>query len=75
MLLPLAGSLAAADERLAGRLGRERLEAIAALVPEEWLEGEPAQRRAAHVDYLAARLAAPRDFVEEADRARLAVPA
>ena len=75
VLLPYAGSLAAADERLAVRLPAGRLEEIAALVPDAWFEGEPARRRRAHVDYLAARLRAPRDFVEEADRARLAVAA
>ena len=42
-----------------------------------WLAGDPAfatvaENRAAYVTYLLARLAAPREFVEEAERARLA---
>ena len=44
-------------------------------VPVAWLDGEPAftsvdDNRLAYVDYLRRRLAAPRAFVEEAERAR-----
>ena len=51
------------------------LEALVALVPDAWLAGEPAfaslaDNRRAYVDYLRARIAAPRAFVEEAERAR-----
>jgi hypothetical protein len=70
VLLPAAGSIAAADERLAGRVDGGRLEAIAAEVPDLWLEGDPPARRRAHVDYLLRRLAPPRAFAEEAERAR-----
>jgi len=64
VLLPYAGSIAEADERLAPRVGQALLEDVARLVPEAWAsDSSPA-------DYLARRLEAPRGFVEEAERAR-----
>lgn len=70
VLLPCAGSISEADARLAGVLDRSVLEEVAALVPDEWLDEEPEARRAAYVDYLSARLEAPREFAMEAERAR-----
>jgi hypothetical protein len=75
VLLPYAGELAAADAPLAARLTEPVLHAIVALVPDAWLAAgtataTPAERRTAYLDYLRARLAAPRPFVEEAIRAR-----
>ena len=67
VLLPSAGSIAAADERLAPRVDRDLLEAIVALVPEAWFAGARAE---AYVEYLTRRLQAPRRFVEEAESAR-----
>jgi hypothetical protein len=67
VLLPFAGSIAEADERLAPRVTRELLESIAEAVPADWLDGDTAQ---VYVDYLLGRLAEPREFVEEAERAR-----
>jgi hypothetical protein len=65
VLLPFAGSIVEADERLAPRVDRALLQRLVALVPEEWsAEGE--------LDYLERRLAAPRTFVEKAERARSA---
>src|SRR5919199_80844 len=61
VLLPVASSIAAADERLAARADPA---AAVALVPEAWTNGAP---YAAHLE---ARLAEPRDWVREADRAR-----
>jgi len=69
VLLPRAGSIAAADERLAAQLDSGALERIAALVPRDWLVRDPAST---YVEYLALRLQPPRVFVEEADRARRA---
>lgn len=76
VLLPSAGSIVEADERLAPLLDRAGLEAILADVPDDWLVPEPnyptpATLRAAYVDYLTRRLEAPRAFVEEAERARV----
>jgi hypothetical protein len=64
VLLPYAGSIAHADERLAPRVDRPLLEALVALVPEQWLSDRWP------VEYLERRLAEPRGFVEEAERAR-----
>src|SRR3954468_20997824 len=77
VLLPFAGSLAAADERLAPLVDRPVLESLAAAIPDDWLTPEPGlpdpdAHRRAYVDYLVTRLEAPRPFVEEADRARAA---
>jgi hypothetical protein len=63
VLLPFAGSIAEADERLAPRVDRALLEHLAELVPEEWRSGDP-------VEYLERRLKAPRTFVVEAEDAR-----
>jgi hypothetical protein len=67
VLLPLASQLARADEEMPRALDAQRLAAVVDLVPEEWLAG--GLPRAAYVDYLARRLAAPRAFAEEAQRA------
>jgi hypothetical protein len=71
-LLPLAGDLAAADAELAPRITRGALEAIAAEVPDGWLDGPepPAAMRRGYVDHLWSRLTLPRLFVEEAIRAQ-----
>ena len=64
VLLPFAGPIAEADERLAGRLGRDVLERVAGLVPPDWAGDAP------YAEHLARRLEAPRAWVEEADGAR-----
>jgi hypothetical protein len=61
VLLPVAASVAAVDARLAALA---RPWDAAALVPEAWTDGAP------YADHLEARLAEPRDWVKEADRAR-----
>jgi hypothetical protein len=66
VLLPYAGAITAADDRLAPRVGRELLERIVALVPDVWLGSD----RHVYVDYLERRLEAPRPFVELAEGAR-----
>lgn len=78
VLLPWASGLAAAGARLAPRLGPEVIATVLALVPDSWLEGEPAfadaaAHRAAYADHLARRLEAAPIFVEEAERARAAL--
>lgn len=76
VLLPYASSIAAADARLAPLVTREGLERIVASVPDAWLKDgagtmdRPDRHRQAYVDYLLARLESPRQFVEDADRAR-----
>jgi len=65
VLLPYAGPIAAADERLAPRATEGVIEAVACAVPAEWVDD-----REVYAQFLRARLAAPRDFAEEAERAR-----
>jgi hypothetical protein len=76
VLLPRAERLAEVDAELAAALDPARLAAIVAAVPDAWLGGDApfpdaASERAAYVEYLTLRRAAPRAFVEEAIRARL----
>jgi hypothetical protein len=68
VLLPFAGPILEADAALAPVLDRAAVRELVALVPEEWI-GDAGE----YVSYLEARLAAPRGFAEEAERARLAV--
>ena len=70
VLLPVAGPIGEADERLAPRVTPELLREVLAAVPADWLGGEPAET---YVRYLLRRLEPPRPFVEEAERARLAL--
>ena len=74
-LLPGASALDAVDGELAARLTPEILTDIVASIPDEWLAGDShfasaSEHRAAYVEYLTLRLAAPRAFVAEAIRAR-----
>ena len=69
LLLDRAGSLEAADSRLAGRALEAAPEAVR-LVPNEWLGPDPEARRADLLGFLVERLRSPRDFVEEANSAR-----
>jgi hypothetical protein len=64
VLLPSAGSIAAADERLAEQVDLSLLEGVIGLVPGDWLSGEP------YLEYLMRRLESPRRFVAEAENAR-----
>jgi hypothetical protein len=77
VLLGVASDLAGTDERLARRITPEFIEHVVGLIPDSWLGAEPAfenvaDHRAAYVNYLVSRLAAPRAFVEEALRAQAA---
>jgi len=75
VLLPFARSINDVDDALAEALGGGAVEEVVALVPDGWLvadgeEADPAGRRRAYVEYLTRRLAPPRAFAEEAERAR-----
>jgi hypothetical protein len=67
VLLPRAGSILEADERLSPRAERGLLQHVVALVPSEWFVGDPAE---AYVEYLERRLQPPRAFAREAERVR-----
>jgi hypothetical protein len=72
VLLPVASSVADADERLAALLDEAAIARVVALVPDDWLGPDPDGARVSYVAYLTARLAAPRGFVAEAEAARVA---
>ena len=77
VLLPIAGSIEAADARLVGSIDRDLLLGLVEALPDLWLPvdpvvGDAAAQRAAYVRYLLRRLESPRAFVEEAERARSA---
>jgi hypothetical protein len=68
LLLPQAGSLEEADERLAER-ALAAVDAAVGLAPDDWLGPDPDERRADLAGFLRARLAAPRPFVKELQHA------
>ena len=75
VLLPYAGSIAAADDRHAARIDLPLLTELTDAIPDAWLPDDPAAgdaaaQRVAYVRYLRRRLEAPRAFVMEADRVR-----
>lgn len=75
VLLPFASAIAEVDNALAQRLTPAVLRDIVGLVPDTWLAVDSPfdsvdERRAAYVAYLCARVEAPRNFVQEAIRAR-----
>jgi hypothetical protein len=77
VLLPFAGSIAAADERLARRVTPALLNDLVAAIPDDWLPpdrviGDADAQRRAYVSYLLTRLAARAAFVAEAERVRTA---
>jgi hypothetical protein len=69
VLLPLAGPIAEADERLAAR-ALAAVPGAVGLVPDFWLGDDPVARRADLAEFLTARLAPPREFVAEVESAR-----
>lgn len=77
VLLPYAGSIEEADERLGSRLSTEVLDAIIDAIPDDWLTdpaiGGPAAERDAYRRYLATRLEARPTWVAAAERARIEV--
>ncbi|WP_298349312.1 HipA family kinase [Runella sp.] len=75
MLLPQAAELDAVDAEFRQKLTLERIQAIVALVPDEWLSDESTtqsaeERRQVYIQFLEARLAASEIFVKEAQNAR-----
>ena len=77
VLLPRAGSIAAAHARLAALVTRELVADVVASIPESWLApdgpaGGPAGQRAAYERYLALRLDAQATLAVDIDEARRA---
>ncbi|WCB94654.1 hypothetical protein DSM104299_03392 [Baekduia alba] len=71
VLLPFAGSIVEAGERLAPRLDRATLERVVRDVPDDWLGDDAPLARAIYVTYFEERLAAAQ-FATEAEEARRA---
>lgn len=75
VLLPWAGDLQAVDAELAALLTPDVIGGVVDLIPDAWLGDEPRfagveEHRAAYREALARRLASPREWMEEAVRAR-----
>jgi hypothetical protein len=75
VLLSFASALTEADAKLSVRLTSALIDEVVKLIPDAWLLSDAPfssseQHRAAYVEYLLDRLAAPRAFLEEALRAR-----
>ncbi|MFI9596258.1 HipA family kinase [Nonomuraea sp. NPDC052265] len=68
VLAPFAADVRAAGDDLAGRITRELLAEVTALVPDEWLDGEPGfdsarDVREAYTDHLLRRAHGPREWL------------
>ena len=75
VLLPQAAELEEVDAEFRQKLTPERIRAIVALVPDQWLSDESTtqsaeERRQVYIQFLEARLAASEIFVKEAQNAR-----
>jgi hypothetical protein len=69
VLLPCAGDIAAADARLAPRLGPDVVDGVLGLVPGDWFAP---RARKEYAEYLRRRMEPPRAFAAEAEEARRA---
>jgi len=75
ILLPFATALEAADEAMTAAITAEVIKGVVDLIPDDWMkENSPfstvADNKRAYVEYLTRRLEEPRNFVQEAIRAR-----
>jgi hypothetical protein len=75
ILLPFADALDAADKAMTAVISHAVIKGVVDLVPDDWMKDDTpfsttAENRQAYVEYLTRRLEAPRNFVEEATRAR-----
>jgi len=75
ILLPFASAIEDADKTMTAAIDEEVIRGIVHLVPDEWMQGDSpfsttAENRQAYINYLTRRLDEPRNFVEEAMRAR-----
>ena len=75
ILLPFASAIEKADQEMTAVITEEVIRSVVDLVPDDWMKDNSpfsttAETRQAYVEYLTRRLEAPRNFVEEAIRAR-----
>ena len=66
ILLPFADNIETADQKMTAAITGDVIREVVNLVPDEWIK----ETRQAYVDYLTRRLEEPRNFVQEAIRAR-----
>lgn len=70
-MLPNAGALSEVDAELAAKVTPELLDEVLALVPDEWLEGDPPELRRRYKDFFTYRLT-NRGWVDSLEAARAA---
>ena len=75
ILLPFAGAIEAADQTMTALITEEVINGVVDLVPDDWMKDNSpfsttTENRRAYIEYLSRRLENPRNFVEEAIRAR-----
>jgi HipA-like kinase len=75
VLLPFAGSVREADDRLVGRIDLDHVADLIDAIPDAWLPDDPlvgdaTGQRAAYRRYIERRLGSPRPFVDEVERSR-----
>ena len=75
ILLPFASAIEKADQEMTAVITEEVIRSVVDLVPDDWMKDNSpfsttAETRQAYVEYLTRRLETPRNFVEEAIRAR-----
>ncbi len=78
VLLPYATELETVDAEFKGTLTPDRVEAIVALLPDDWLtdpssDDSPEERRQRYAQFLVDRIAHSDIFVQEAQNARAAL--
>lgn len=78
VLLPFASHLSEVDSDMAGYLDESVVRTVVSTIPDSWLEQEPGfanpdALRNAYAHWLTTRLKSPREFCEEAIRARTAL--
>jgi HipA-like protein len=75
ILLPFATEIDKADEAMATLITEDKIKGVVNEIPDDWMKDNSpfktiAENRQAYVDYLTRRLEKPRNFVQEAIRAR-----
>ena len=70
-MLPSAASVSEVDAEMADQITPDLLDEVLALVPDEWLEGDPAELRQRYKDFFTYRLA-NRGWVDSLEAARAA---
>ena len=78
VLLPYASELDAVNKEFLNIFSEEKIRNIVTLIPDEWLQNEPAfpsvnEHREAYIEFLTSRLIHSEIFIKEAENARQAI--